>query len=113
MQTNHNQKAGALGAAAAENLNDKHTYLRRRYEVSDTTAMLVDCITDVSDLYDKIIAALATKYGIVEAESDARSLKYLNAVNGLRDLLHAELSEHFTDAVLIDARNAHADIVRI
>lgn len=111
---NHREAAEMTAARTTTNSNPNNAdALRRRYEVSDTTAMLVDCITDVNDLYSKIVAALATKYGDVEAESTEYSGKYLDACNQLNDLLTAELKEHFTDMVLLDARNTHAAVVKI
>ena len=112
--TNHSEAAEMTAARTPKNTTTNAAdTLRRRYEVSDTTAWLLDCITDVQDLYSKIIAALATKYGDVEAEAEEHSAKYLNACNALTDLLHDELKEHFTDMLLLDAKNTHADVVKI
>lgn len=117
MQHNNNHstaaaKPAACTAKAANSGNNSDT--RRRYEVGETTAALVDCITATGDLYDKIIDALAKKYGsTIAAEDDRHSAKYLYVCNMLCDMLQADLREHFADAVLNDATNSHADVVQL
>lgn len=82
----------------------------RQYEVSGTTAALLDCITDVADMYGKITDVLALCYG--DTEADNHTAPYLAAVNAITEQLHAELRTRLIDA-LMEVKNAHAPRVRI
>ena len=83
----------------------------RSYQVSEATAALLDCVTAVADLYDKLVDALARKYGISEAE-DNKAIPYLNACEAITELLRAELKDTITENVR-DVKNCHAPVVFI
>lgn len=105
MQTNNKPNCKAAEATAATTNN-----ATRQYEVSDTTAAILDCITAVSDMYSHIADVLEMCYG--KEYVDSHTAPYLNAVNDITDLLHKELRTRVIDA-LMDVKTAHAPCVQI
>jgi len=105
--TNHHATAGK---PAADTTNSTASAPRRRYEATPATAALLDCMTDVSDMYCRITDVLAQCYGATEV--DKHTAPYLAAVNAITEQLEAELRERLTDALMV-VSNSHADVVRI
>lgn len=73
-----------------------------RYQVSSSTAALLDCLTQTANLYAAIADALAKYYG--EQEADDVALPYLKPINDITDMLHAELKTQITEH-MDDVRN--------
>lgn len=109
--TNHTT-AATKTAATPKNTTPATQQLtpQRQYAVTPTTAVLLDCITDVADMYGRITDALELCYGATEV--DNHTAPYLAAVNAITEQLHAELRERLTDALMV-VTNAHAEQVQI
>ena len=109
--TNHPNTA-AKTATTTKNTTPAAAKLtpQRQYEVTPTTAVLLDCITAVCDMYGRITDALELCYGATEV--DNHTAPYLAAVNAITEQLHAELRERLTDALMV-VKNAHAGQVQI
>lgn len=77
----------------------------RTYQVGETTAALLDCITAVQDLYAQIADAIGKRYG-TEGE-DEHAAPFLEPCNALTDLLQEELQGQVIDA-LMQTSNSHS-----
>lgn len=77
----------------------------RKYEVSEATAAILDCIVAVSDTYDKITDALVLRYGADKADEKAE--KYCAAIGTIMDYLHNEITGQVIDN-MGDSRNSHS-----
>lgn len=98
-------------AMAATNTPDNLNGNARRFVVSGASAGFADAIIAVSELYDRLTAALAVKYGVFEAE-DRRAQPYLKACNEITELLRAELADSI-EANLQATANISGDVVQI
>lgn len=80
-----------------------------KYQASEATAALLDCIIATQELYSKITDALQLRHGDdVDQHTDA----YLAATTEITDLLHQELQGQVIDG-LMDVKNVGADITII
>ena len=77
----------------------------RRYEISEATAALLDCITATHDLYGQIVDALQACYG---AElTDEAAEPYLKPIETLTDLLYKDIDGRIVEAFMQDS-NSHS-----
>lgn len=109
MQTNNNQKDTARRSAARMTAAPAGVY-----EVTEATAKLLDCLRACSTYYDMIADAMQRKYADVLSpeEAEAKAQPYLDALNVVADMLHAEISSSVVDA-LSDVNNTAADAILI
>ena len=84
------------------------------YKLTDATALLLDCLRESSHMYDMITDAMAAKYGGIMKpdEAEDKAQPYLDVLNQINDMLHAEITGSVVDA-LSDVKNITADVVQI
>lgn len=87
--------------------NDNAT--RRRYEVTGETATILDCMTEVSNLYTHIYAILEERYGIAV---DNYTEPYFKAVDSITDMLTQELNAQIAGN-LSELANLRAAVTKI
>lgn len=97
MQTNNHKTAPADG-----------------YKITDATAMLLDCLKESSHMYDMIAEAMQKKYGAIMTpeEAEAQAQPYLDVLNEINDMLHAEITGSVVDA-LSDTKNSTAPVTLV
>lgn len=104
MQTkNDNKDAQALRTKPADG-----------YEVTPATAGILDCLRACNAFYTMIDDAMQIRYGdiMTPEEVEQHTQPYLKAIDGIADMLHAELRDCVVDA-LSDANNTAAEVVRL
>ena len=109
--TNHTNNAAKTAATPKTNTTAAPKLTpQRQYVATPTTAVLLDCMTEVADMYGKIVDALEMCYGVEDV--DNHTAPYLAAVNAITEQLQVELRIRLTDALMV-VKNSHAEQVQI